>query len=61
MEALLYLIPAGVVGAVGLAYSQGVFSTTPESTDTSFVDRAFSPEGGRRRKKHRKTKRRGTK
>jgi len=61
MENLLYLIPAGVIAAVGLAHSMGAFSVDETSTDTSFVDRAFSSEGGRRRKRHRKTKRRGTK
>jgi hypothetical protein len=61
MEALFYLIPAGVIGALGVAYSQGAFSTNEPPTDTSFVDKAFSADGGRRRKRHRKTKRRGTK
>jgi hypothetical protein len=61
METLFYLIPAGVIGALGVAYSQGAFSTTPESRDTSFIDNIFSSEGGRRRKRHHKTKRRGTK
>lgn len=60
METLVYLIPAGVIAAIGAAYASGAFSMTNYSEDTSFIDPAFSTTGGRR-KKHRKTKRRGTK
>jgi hypothetical protein len=62
MNNLTYIIPAAIIGvgaAVGLAYAGGAFSTKDITYDTSFVDKAFSSEGGKRKKKsgNKKTKR----
>jgi len=56
MEHLSYGIPLGIVAVVGVAYALGAFSVKEFKYDTSFIDKEFRMDGGRKRK-HSKTKR----